>query len=117
MLEHASRGLVRSRYSKLVPRTGLVGIVPDVPRRSRSVSIPLVLALICVVGVFLSGCSRSSMFPLPGEDTDSKERNSVMRLEDNGGGGCHVLQRWRDTEKNVTCYRVTCKGGIWCMKE
>jgi hypothetical protein len=57
MLQHASKGLVRSRYSTLVPRTNMVGIVPDIPRRSRSVSYGVVLMLALVSIVFFSGCS------------------------------------------------------------
>ena len=59
--------LVRSRYERLVLSDNLVGIVPELPRRSQRSLFPITLWLLglFLVGAFLTGCDRKP--PTPAE--------------------------------------------------
>jgi hypothetical protein len=77
--------------------------------------VPHVIAIvIAFVGVvLLAGCSTHDAPDI--SDSTPEPQRTLSR--DIGYNDCHHLERWSDSEKRVTCYRFSCRDGIWCMKD
>lgn len=69
------KGLVRSRYERLVLSDNLVGIVPELPRRRKKIGIrvPLALLAMFVFSMFITGCTKSSI--------DNSDRYTAVEMK------------------------------------